>query len=58
MGMEEAGAPVGEALGVGGRSARWRGGAGRRRQGRWQEWRWEGEAKALIDGGATRVKVH
>jgi hypothetical protein len=56
--MEEAGAPVGEALGVGGRSARWRGGAGRRRQGRWQEWRWEGEAKALIDGGATRVKVH
>jgi hypothetical protein len=45
---------VGEALSVGGRGARQRGGAGRRRQGRWQERRREGEARALTSGGAVR----
>jgi hypothetical protein len=52
--VEEAGASVGEALGVGGRNARRQGGVGRRRQGCWRERRREGEVGALADGGAAR----
>jgi hypothetical protein len=52
--VEEAGASVGEALGVGGRNAHRRGGVGRRRQGCWRERRREGEVGALADGGAAR----
>jgi hypothetical protein len=40
---------VGEALGVGGRDTRWRGGTGR-----WRERRREGEAGALAGGGVAR----
>jgi hypothetical protein len=52
--VEEAGASVGEALGVGGHNAHRRGGVGRRRQGRWRERRREGEVGALAGGGAAR----
>jgi hypothetical protein len=46
---------AGEALGVGGRDARWRGGAGWTRQGRRRErQREEEEAGALTGGGAVR----
>jgi hypothetical protein len=41
---------VGEALGIGGRGARRRGGTGRRRQGRWRE----GEVGVLAGGGAAQ----
>jgi hypothetical protein len=41
-------------MGVGGRGARLRGGAGWRRLGRWRERRREGEVGALTGGGAAR----
>jgi hypothetical protein len=51
--VEEVGAPMGEALGVGCGARRW-GGTGQRRQGRWRERRREGEAGELAGGGAAR----
>jgi hypothetical protein len=45
---------VRETLGVGGRGARWRGGAGWRRQGRWWERRWEGGRGARRWWGGAR----
>jgi hypothetical protein len=52
--VEETGASVGEALGVGGCGAHRRGGAGRRRQGRWQERQQKGDVGALAGGRAAR----
>jgi hypothetical protein len=51
--VEEVGALVGKALGVGGRDTHRWGGAGRRRQGRWRERRREGKAGALASGEVT-----